>query len=57
MLVVLESTTYPGTTDEVVQPILETTGLKAGEDFFHRVLARTRRSGQPDVPDAATCRR
>jgi UDP-N-acetyl-D-glucosamine dehydrogenase len=34
MLVVLESTTYPGTTDEVVQPILEATGLKAGIDFF-----------------------
>ena len=34
MLVVLESTTYPGTTDEVVQPLLEVTGLKAGVDFF-----------------------
>jgi UDP-N-acetyl-D-glucosamine dehydrogenase len=34
MLVVLESTTYPGTTDEVVQPMLEATGLKAGVDFF-----------------------
>jgi UDP-N-acetyl-D-glucosamine dehydrogenase len=34
MLIVLESTTYPGTTDEVVLPILETTGLKAGVDFF-----------------------
>jgi UDP-N-acetyl-D-glucosamine dehydrogenase len=34
MLVILESTTYPGTTDEVVQPLLEATGLKAGEDFF-----------------------
>jgi UDP-N-acetyl-D-glucosamine dehydrogenase len=34
MLVVLESTTYPGTTDEVVQPLLEATGLKAGVDFF-----------------------
>jgi UDP-N-acetyl-D-glucosamine dehydrogenase len=33
-LVVLESTTYPGTTDEVVQPILERGGLKAGVDFF-----------------------
>lgn len=33
-LVVLESTTYPGTTDELVRGILETTGLKAGEDFF-----------------------
>lgn len=34
MLVVLESTTYPGTTEEVVQSILEETGLKAGADFF-----------------------
>lgn len=34
MLIVLESTTYPGTTEEVVQPILEGTGLKAGSDFF-----------------------
>ncbi|MFZ4762891.1 MAG: nucleotide sugar dehydrogenase [Alphaproteobacteria bacterium] len=33
-LVVLESTTYPGTTIEVVQPILEKTGLKAHQDFF-----------------------
>jgi len=32
-LVVLESTTYPGTTRECVQPILERSGLKAGEDF------------------------
>lgn len=34
MLVVLESTTYPGTTEEVVQPILEETGLKVGKDFY-----------------------
>jgi len=33
-LVVLESTTYPGTTDEVVKPILESRGLKRGKDFF-----------------------
>ncbi|HEY8473041.1 MAG TPA: nucleotide sugar dehydrogenase [Natronosporangium sp.] len=33
MLVVLESTTYPGTTDEVVRPILERGGLRAGVDF------------------------
>ncbi|MFZ2970838.1 MAG: nucleotide sugar dehydrogenase [Minisyncoccia bacterium] len=33
-LVVLESSTYPGTTREVVLPILEKTGLKVGKDFF-----------------------
>lgn len=33
-LIVLESTTYPGTTDEVLLPELESTGLKAGTDFF-----------------------
>ncbi len=32
-LVILQSTTYPGTTEEVCLPILEATGLKAGEDF------------------------
>lgn len=34
MLVILESTTYPGTTDELVRPMLEKSGLRAGEDFF-----------------------
>src|SRR5207253_4487009 len=33
-LIVLESTTYPGTTDEVVQPMLEAKGLKADVDFL-----------------------
>ena len=33
-LVVLESTTYPGTTEEVILPRLNETGLKVGEDFF-----------------------
>jgi UDP-N-acetyl-D-glucosamine dehydrogenase len=33
-LIVLESTTYPGTTREVVIPILESSGLKAGKDFY-----------------------
>jgi len=33
-LIVLESTTYPGTTREIVKPILERSKLKAGEDFF-----------------------
>ncbi|MEV5411987.1 nucleotide sugar dehydrogenase [Thermopolyspora sp. NPDC052614] len=32
-LVVLESTTYPGTTDDVVRPLLEASGLVAGKDF------------------------
>lgn len=34
MLVVLESTTYPGTTEELIKPTLESSGLKVGEDFF-----------------------
>ena len=34
MLVILESTTYPGTTEELVRPMLEAGGLKAGIDFF-----------------------
>jgi len=33
-IVVLESTTYPGTTDEVVLPVLESGGLKEGRDFY-----------------------
>ncbi len=34
LLVILESTTYPGTTAELVLPMLEKSGLKVGEDFF-----------------------
>ncbi|MBV8830290.1 MAG: nucleotide sugar dehydrogenase [Acidobacteriaceae bacterium] len=34
LLVMLESTTYPGTTDELLLPKLESSGLKVGEDFF-----------------------
>lgn len=33
-LICLESTTYPGTTEEVLLPLLETSGLRVGEDFF-----------------------
>ncbi|GIU74163.1 MAG: UDP-N-acetyl-D-glucosamine dehydrogenase [Bryobacteraceae bacterium] len=34
MLVILESTTYPGTTEELLLPMFEGAGLKAGQDFF-----------------------
>jgi UDP-N-acetyl-D-glucosamine dehydrogenase len=34
ILIILESTTYPGTTDELMLPMFERNGLKAGEDFF-----------------------
>jgi nucleotide sugar dehydrogenase len=33
-LICLESTTYPGTTEEVMKPLLEASGLKEGEDFY-----------------------
>jgi UDP-N-acetyl-D-glucosamine dehydrogenase len=56
MLIVLESTTYPGTTDEVVQPILEATGLKAGVDFF---IAFSPSASTPAIRRSrrTTCRR
>ncbi len=34
MLIILESTTYPGTTDEVLLPLFETPSLKVGTDFY-----------------------
>jgi len=34
MLIILESTTFPGTTEEILKPILEETGRKCGEDFY-----------------------
>jgi len=34
MLIILESTTYPGTTEELIKPILESTGLVCGTDFY-----------------------
>ena len=47
-IVVLESTTYPGTTDEVLLPLLEKSGLKCGEDFYPRLLAGAGRSWQQE---------
>ncbi len=48
MLIILESTTYPGTTDEVMQPLLEATGLKAGVDFFIAFSPERVDPGNPD---------
>lgn len=50
-LVVLESTTYPGTTDEDVRKILEESGLKAGRDFY---LAFSPEREDPNNPDFKT---
>ena len=50
-LVVLESTTYPGTTDEVLRPVLEKTGLAAGADF---ALAYSPEREDPGNPRYAT---
>jgi UDP-N-acetyl-D-glucosamine dehydrogenase len=46
-LVVLESTTYPGTTDEVVKPMLETSGLKCGRDFYLAFSPEREDAGNP----------
>jgi len=50
-LVVLESSTYPGTTDDIVRPILEESGLVAGRDFF---LAYSPEREDPGNRDFAT---
>ena len=50
-LVVLESTTYPGTTDEEMLPILEAGGLKGGQGLLPGLLARARGPGQPEFLD------
>ncbi len=47
-LVVLESTTYPGTTDEDVQPILEATGLRTPADFLLAFSPEREDPGNPD---------
>jgi UDP-N-acetyl-D-glucosamine dehydrogenase len=46
-LVVLESTTYPGTTDEEMLPILERGGLKGGKDFFLAFSPERENPGDP----------
>lgn len=52
-LIVLESTTYPGTTEEVLQPELEANGLRAGTDFL---LAYSPEREDPGNPDFSTGR-
>ena len=47
-LVVLESTTYPGTTEELLVPILEQGGLKSGRDFFVAFSPEREDPGNPD---------
>lgn len=47
-LIVLESTTYPGTTEEVVKPILERTGLRCGTDFHLAYSPERQDPGNPD---------
>ena len=47
-LVVLESTTYPGTTRDVILPLLEANGLKCGKDFFLAYSPEREDPGNPD---------
>jgi len=52
-LIVLESTTYPGTTDEVLRPIFEATGLRSGRDFFLAFSPEREDPGNPDFGTSA----
>ena len=53
-LVVLESTTYPGTTREVMRPILEAAGLKSGQDFFLAYSPEREDPGNPQFSTSTT---
>src|SRR5205085_2646568 len=48
-LVVLESTTYPGTTREIMRPILERSGLRSGRDFFLAYSPEREDPGNPEL--------
>ncbi len=52
-VVVLESTTYPGTTSEVVRPILDRTKLKSGRDYFLGFSPEREDPGNPNYSTAA----
>ena len=51
-LIVLESTTYPGTTRDVILPILEKTGLAVGKDYFLAYSPEREDPGNPDYSSA-----
>ncbi|WP_431201389.1 nucleotide sugar dehydrogenase [Bradyrhizobium betae] len=51
-LIVLESTTYPGTTEEVLRPILESTGMISGRDFFLAYSPEREDPGNPSFTTA-----
>jgi UDP-N-acetyl-D-glucosamine dehydrogenase len=55
-LIVLESTTYPGTTDELVRPILEKTGLKSRSDFHLAFSPEREDPGNPNFNVANTAK-
>jgi len=48
-LIVLESTTYPGTTREIMRPILERSGLRSGRDFFLAYSPEREDPGNPEL--------
>ena len=51
-LIILESTTYPGTCTEILKPILEKSGLKSGEDLFLAYSPEREDPGNPDFETA-----
>lgn len=53
-LIVLESTTYPGTTDELMKSILEKTGLKEGKDFYLAFSPEREDPGRKDFTTTTT---
>jgi UDP-N-acetyl-D-glucosamine dehydrogenase len=53
-LVVLESTTYPGTTDSELRPILETSGLRCGQDFMLAFSPEREDPGRKDFTTKTT---
>ncbi|UCD29961.1 MAG: nucleotide sugar dehydrogenase [Planctomycetota bacterium] len=55
-LVALESTTYPGTTQELMKPILESSGLKAGTDFFLAYSPEREDPGRKDFTTETTAK-